>query len=148
MDIVTTAKGIQVAISAANAVRQLVARWQNGKKPPEEEIRQAEQGLSEIVGRLATLTGELALLQANNLELQDRVAKLERAQDIDAKRELAFGKYYVKDGPPGFAEGPYCVACWANTKHVPLSLLVNTIGTHYFKCPGCEATYSGEGLDD
>ena len=138
---VTVLASIHYAVSTVNGVRQIVSGWRKSAAPAPEEVQRVQEGMNEVLGQVGQAAVDMALLREENANLIREVAALKLRADIDAKRTLRDGMFFVTDPPAGYGEGPYCTACWAH--HVPLKPS-HPKSDHAFECPKCQAKFGSQ----
>ena len=72
--------------------------------------------------KIMELREYIIALKEENIELRDKISKLESTENVKQNLEFRDGRYYLKK-EEGVEEGPYCQRCWdADEKLIRLQI--------------------------
>ena len=88
--------------------------------------------------KIMELREYIIALKEENIELRDKISKLESAENIKRNLEFRDGRYYLKK--EGVEDGPYCQRCWdADEKLIRLQFIYDTgFANKFWGCAECK----------
>lgn len=133
------------AISAGISLIKVAIEIVKDLKSATSAIKDAEVKLkiAELLEAMSEVKIKLVEAQDENLELREKIRKLERS--LSEQDEVVFrnGYFYLAEPQEGKPEGPFCPNCHS-TKNI-LSLLTEVTGLlsqlGKYECPSCEKRF-------
>ena len=134
---------IDLLVTAVNVAQSIVQLAQRAREVSKKLKNVELQNLmADLMGSVADLKLKLAELSAEKARMVADLSNLRSQQDFRARLSRRGNFYYLGSPlPPGYSEGPYCMACM-DTKSTLVTCIRNpTERGMYAKCPECETGY-------
>lgn len=125
---------IELIIGAGKKLREVAQRMKDAE---------TQLAIADLLMAMSNLKIQVAELQEESLDLRTQLEAARQTVAIRETLERRKGAYYLKEPPPGYHEGPYCVACMdqkgilQTVSHGRRPKLGDT-----WECPACRAVTS------